>query len=390
VSDDSRSSPEMTLVECPHCKQLVPSAPFCGDCGARLMETGDRGRGRVSAYAAAPHEPVLRPSVITTLFPHLPHRHTHLFRDLLVAGIAIVGILCAFRLFSSATIAAALILPILYILYLYEAEIYEREPVLVIGATFVAGAALAVGYTLVTAHFLRPSFSPAIRDVLLYGVIYPLIAQLLMIAGPLLLLGRKHFDETLDGLTFGAASGLGFTMAAIIAGYWHTLTTTLITSGPAVDEVLRLLRLGVFGALVNASTTALITSSLWLRRSGRSRGWHGAMWRDLPAAIALAFLLQIALGVLTTVVNDLLAVVVIWGIGAAVSLVLLRIVVHHALLDEGAEHQIGEPTACPECHRLVPTMLFCPNCGVARSAAPKRRGTETQGAPDAASAGAAG
>src|SRR5207302_5334520 len=145
-------------------------------------------------------------------------------------------------------------------------------------------AALAVGYTLVTAHFLRPSFSPGARDVLLYGVVYPLIAQLLMIAGPLLLLGRKHFDETLDGLTFGAASGLGFTMAAIIAGYWHTLTTTLITSGPAVDEVLRLLRLGIFGAIVNASTTALITSSLWLRRSGRSRAWHGAIWRDTPSA----------------------------------------------------------------------------------------------------------
>jgi hypothetical protein len=141
---------------------------------------------------------------------------------------------------------------------------------------------------------------------------------------------------------------------------------------------------------VNASTKALITSSLWLRRSGRNRGWHGAIWRDTPAAIALAFLLQIALGVLTSVVNDLLGVVVIWAIGAAISLVLLRIVVHHALLDEGAEHHIGEPSACPECHHLVPTMLFCANCGVARSAAPKRRGTETTGAPDAASAGASG
>jgi RsiW-degrading membrane proteinase PrsW (M82 family) len=390
MSDDPRPKPDMNLVECPHCHQLVPSGPFCGDCGAHLMEAGEQARGRVSAYAAAPHEPVARPSVITTLFPHLPHRHTHLFRDLLIAGIAIVGVLCAFRLFSSATIAAALILPILYIIYLYEAEVYEHEPLLVIGATFVAGAALAIGYTLVSAHFLRASITPNVGDVLLYGVVYPLIAQLLMMAGPLLLLGRKHFDETLDGLTFGAASGLGFTMASIIAGYWHTLTTTLVSSGPAVDEVLRLLRLGIFGAIVNASTTALATSSLWLQRNGRSRGWHGAIWRDTPAAIALAFLLQIALGVLTTVVNDLLAVVVIWGIGAAISLVLLRIVVHHDLLDEGAEHQIGEPSACAECHHLVPTMLFCPNCGVARSAAPKGRATATHTAPDTASAGASG
>jgi rRNA maturation endonuclease Nob1 len=60
-----------------------------------------------------------------------------------------------------------------------------------------------------------------------------------------------------------------------------------------------------------------------------------------------------------------------WGIAAAVLIVYLRLVLHHALLEEGAEHEVGPVAECTECHRMVPTMLFCPACGAARSASPK-------------------
>ncbi|MBV9100745.1 MAG: PrsW family intramembrane metalloprotease [Candidatus Dormibacteraeota bacterium] len=364
--------PELTLETCHHCGELVPVGAFCGNCGAHLAEPGAGARRRLHAYAAAPHEPVLRPLLISTLFPHLPHRHTHLFRDMLLGGIVLVAILCAVRVFAAATVAAAVLLPILYLLYLFEVEVYEREPLLVVLTTFVAGAALGVGFALVTQHFAVATLHPRPDTVLVQGVLFPVIAQLLMLAGPLLLLGRPRFDETLDGLTFGAASALGFTMAAIVAGSWHTLTAPLVGSGVAIDDALRLLQRAVFGAAVNAGSTAVITSALWLRRSGRRRGWHGAIWRELPVLVGLAFAVQILLGILSQVITDQLGVVVAWGIGAGVMLVALRVVVHHALLDEGAEHEIGQPSACAECHRLVPTMLFCPACGAARSAAPKR------------------
>jgi rRNA maturation endonuclease Nob1 len=51
----------------------------------------------------------------------------------------------------------------------------------------------------------------------------------------------------------------------------------------------------------------------------------------------------------------------------------VRLVIHQALLAEGAGHEIGPDAACPECHRIVPTMLFCPSCGVARAAAKQTR-----------------
>ena len=50
----------------------------------------------------------------------------------------------------------------------------------------------------------------------------------------------------------------------------------------------------------------------------------------------------------------------------------LRLAVHNALLEEGRELEIGPTSTCPECHRLVPTMGFCPACGVNRSAAPRQ------------------
>jgi hypothetical protein len=86
----------------------------------------------------------------------------------------------------------------------------------------------------------------------------------------------------------------------------------------------------------------------------------------------VAFGAQIILGVLTYFVGPILERVVIWLIAAAVLLIWLRVVLHFALLEEGAEHlTIGPPSACPDCDRLVPTMRFCPNCGVVRAASPK-------------------
>jgi rRNA maturation endonuclease Nob1 len=60
------------------------------------------------------------------------------------------------------------------------------------------------------------------------------------------------------------------------------------------------------------------------------------------------------------------------AVTAAALLLYLRVVIHDALLVEGAEHEIGADSLCPECHRMVPTMQFCPSCGAARAAAPKQ------------------
>jgi len=71
-------------------------------------------------------------------------------------------------------------------------------------------------------------------------------------------------------------------------------------------------------------------------------------------------------------VQDLILGVVVIGVAAGALLLFLRLAIHEALLVEGAEHEIGPDSPCPECHRMVPTMAFCPACGAARAAGSKQ------------------
>ena len=113
-----------------------------------------------------------------------------------------------------ATVAAALFVPLLYLAYFYDVELYEREPLAVLGATFAAGALLGLGLSLsfapILQRYLRPLFGPRPEYVVLHGVAYPILAQALMLAGPLLLyVLRPRFDEVLVMLSDGIAARRG-------------------------------------------------------------------------------------------------------------------------------------------------------------------------------------
>jgi RsiW-degrading membrane proteinase PrsW (M82 family) len=369
MSDKAEGPP---LVACPHCESLVPTGDFCGHCGAHLVLDSRR---RTHAYAAVPSEQVAHLSIITTLFPHLPHRRGGPFRFGLVAGGALVLVLAAFHLFAPATAVAVFVLPALYLIYLYEVEVYESEPWLVISATMVVGAALGflmariVGGT-VAVKLINQDLPGAF---ILGAVLTPVLGQALMLVGPAILhANRRQFREPLDGLTFGAASALGFTLASALTQLWPLLTGPLVGTGSTVDWAIRLTRAGLLVMLINACTTALVTAALWLRRYDRRR--RSRPWRtNLGVAVAIAFGVQLLLGILLFVQHEQLLDFGILLVAALGLLLYLRLVIHDALLVEGAEHEIGPASMCPECHRIVPTMAFCPACGAARSAAPKGR-----------------
>ena len=359
------------LVTCPHCGSAVPSGDFCGHCGAHLTANSPR---RSHAFAAVPAEGVLQLAIISTLLPHLPHRRGAPFRLALLAGGALVAVLAALHLFAPATVAAVFVVPMLYLMYLYEVEVYESEPWLVIGATMVIGALLGIAFTNLSGTPLSQLQITGDRDTafLLAGIAIPVVAQALMLLGPLFLyLFRERFREPLDGLSFGAASALGFTLASALTQFWPLLTGPLVGSGSALDWAVRLTRAGLLVMLVNACTTGMVTAAIWLRRYDRRR--TGRPWRSsVLAALIVAFGVQIVLGMVTFAVPDLILNVVVLAATTALLLVWLRVIIHEALLVEGAEHEIGPDAPCPECHRVVPTMAFCPSCGAARAAASKQ------------------
>jgi hypothetical protein len=84
--------------------------------------------------------------------------------------------------------------------------------------------------------------------------------------------------------------------------------------------------------------------------------------------LIVAIAAQVVLAMLTFVISDLVEEVAIRLIATLLLLLYVRLVIHQSLLVEGAEHEIGPDAPCPECHRIVPTMAFCPSCGAARAA----------------------
>ncbi|HKW70645.1 MAG TPA: PrsW family glutamic-type intramembrane protease [Candidatus Dormibacteraeota bacterium] len=358
------------LVTCPHCGSVVPEESFCGHCGAHLTSGSTR---RTHAFTAVPSERVVRLAIISTLFPHLPRRSSGAFQVALVAGATLVILLAVFHLFAPATVAAVLLLPVLYLMYLYEVEVYETEPWLVIGATMAVGALLGIAFTTLTGGTLSELALTDDRTagLLLSGVAVPVLTQALMLAGPLFLYQfRRRFWHPLDGLTFGAASGLGFSLASSVTTFWPLLTEPLVASGSPLDWALRLIRAGLFLSLINACTTALVAASVWLHRYDRRRThpWHTSILATLVIALAV----RVAVGIAGFLTDELIVDITVLAVVAFGLLLYLRVVIHDALLVEGAEHEIGPETQCPECHQVVSTMAFCPNCGAARTAQPKR------------------
>ena len=88
--------------------------------------------------------------MISTLLPHLPHRRTAPFRVVLGASLVLLAALGLLRLTGPAIAVAVLAVPLLYLIYLYEVEVYEDEPVLLIGATFAVGLVLGIPWALIT------------------------------------------------------------------------------------------------------------------------------------------------------------------------------------------------------------------------------------------------
>jgi hypothetical protein len=366
-----RAGERPPLVTCPYCGMSVPAGDFCGHCGAHLTTASTTRR---HAFAALPSEHVAQLSIVSTLFPHLAHRRGGAFRWALVSGGAAVLLLAALHLFAPAAVMAIFLLPVLYLLYLYEVEVYEDEPWLVIGATMIAGAALGYAFTSFSGGAVSQLNLTGDKEnaFVLAGVAIPIVAQALMLAGPLFLyVLRDRFREPLDGLTFGAASALGFTLASSLTAIWPLINGPLVGSGAPLDWSLRLLRIGILVALVNASTTGIVTAAVWLQRYDRRRGGRPRTTNTL-ATLIVATGTQVVLGILSIVVSDLVAEVAIRLAATLALLLYVRLVIHQALLVEGAEHEIGPDAQCPECHRIVPTMAFCPSCGAARAAASKQ------------------
>ncbi len=266
-------------MRCDHCAHDVPDGVFCTRCGAHQGTTGESGnaKSREHRYAAHPGEHVAQPSVFTTLFPHLGHHKIHEFRWAFIVGLAGVLILYLAGLITASILVSAFLVPVLYLIYLYEAQVYRDAPATVLGFTIGGGVVAGIVVTLVERAVYNPfnfasnplgGVTISIGALLILGLIWPLIQELVKPLPALLLPNRADFPETVDGLVFGVAAGLGFSLAETLVGFSGTLATMPAQVSPA-NWIYTLATLAVFQPVLQGSATGMIVATIWRYRRGR-------------------------------------------------------------------------------------------------------------------------
>jgi hypothetical protein len=357
-------------VTCDHCGKQVPDAVFCTNCGAHqgLADHGIAAQERTQHFAAHPGEHVSQPSIFTTLFPHLGHRKLNEFRWALTLGFALIVVLVATGLLTAAVVVALLLVPTLYVVYLYEAQVYRDEPALVLGLTLGGGLILGVVVTLVAERVIGGSLGASGVPIVSYGVILAVIQLIVMPIPALLLRTRPQFGATIDGLVFGVTAGIGFAFGEGVVGYWGVFDSPFNQQDPTF-WIYPITTLALIIPLLHASTAGAITATLW--RPSRTGSGRWVSYFGIPIVLIAVIAFYAGGEILGNHGVGQLIVLLYQTALALLVVVYIRHLVHHSLMEEGQDMEY-RPIVCPHCHHHVMAAGFCPSCGVALSASPRR------------------
>jgi hypothetical protein len=362
-------------VRCPECGEDVPALQFCVRCGEALtVRRGTGPLGRRAQFAAQSDERVVAVHVLSTLFPQLPRADLATFRIVLAIGVLTLVGLSVLGLFPLALVAAELFVPLTMFLYLWDVDVYEDEPIRVLVFTaawgIIGGVIVGLAIRLLLPQGSSLLSGPTATGLLSRSVVVPLVGGAIMLAGPLVLLPYRKFNDVLDGATFGATTAVTFMAAQGLSQAADIFSSGLRPAGDPMPWIVRLLSLGVASPLIAAGVIGATAGAFWLRWRApvRDRDRLGLVGRPWVAAAGAAVVLVAA-----AAGQQLLPFVpaLIWlSLLAIVSLIWLRAVIHLGLLEEASEIPIGPPSVCPNCGRTTPTHSFCGHCGTSLRASP--------------------
>ncbi len=366
--------------DCPRCgSPNPPAARFCAACGQGLTASG-----AVRGYAANPSESVTSLAVVSTVMPYAAARAPQTYKLALAAGLAVPVVALFLGALPFALVTAAFVVPVVYIVYLYDVNMWEDEPVRVVLAAFVLSAVLGLAFTALWASVFhggdavslsRKADSFDVLALVIPGVVAPVIAVLLMLIGPVILASRPAFDDLMDGLTFGVVSGVAFAAAETLVLNWTLIKTGLDGQPDVLVWTSVILNIALLKPLVYGSAIGLAAGQF----SGLGEGFDGFTGAFLArTAEAMAWIVAFQVGLyLTGLVqgpNGLL-LGMFWALAVAAGVVLrLRVALQRALVEgamEAAARESGSKWAagleefCPECEMpLLENSLFCVVCGV--------------------------
>lgn len=380
-------------MECATCRTQNPeAASYCFRCGSSLR-AGTTGRG--AAYAVQASENVTQFALISTIMPHTNREVADNYRWALIATTVLVVALTLVGLLPAAILAAAFLVPLTYLVYIYDVNLWEDAPVPVTVGLFAFTGLLSLLISLV---FFRWVFDGQLQELLatagsargvgagglpvvpllIFAVLLPIVAEVAKQAGPLVLAGRAQFDDMIDGLTFGVASGTAYAAFETVVLFFPVFTSgELRTTDNLTLWLFIVLNHMVVKSLIYGTATGIAVAQY----SGLGEGYDGFTKRYYGGfAFAAGMNILYWLGVqLLARAPFGAALGLLWGLLIlAVLVVRVRVMLHDALLEaavEDAARQVsGKRVAaggfCPECEMaLLPGALFCIVCGTSVRAA---------------------
>jgi RsiW-degrading membrane proteinase PrsW (M82 family) len=387
-------------VECPRCGSDVPEVShFCHHCG-NDRQSGDAERKK--AYAAKPDEPVASFKLVSTIMPQGAGRQPYTYRVALGIALALTVITAALGALPVAIMIAAFAIPIVYILYLYDVNLWEDEPVPVVAAAFVVTGVLAAVFTWLWSNKVGLSIEltgenaagPSGRDLVILMLLVPVVSELIRQIGPLYLASRPRYDDLMDGLTFGVVAGVGFACFETLVLHWSWISGGFASPGSSTATWVSVVLLqGFVKPLIYGSATGLAVaefSGLGEKYDGFTPRWVAGLLQAMlvNALFQGGVYLLSFVGGRSSAIGAILGVV--WGLVLLGALIILvRTVLHKGLLEAalesaargGSNHASGELAFCSRCEMpLLPHSDFCSACGSSVRAVPKSdRGVAVQG-----------
>lgn len=369
---------------CAGCGLTVPAGMFCGCCGAELDRPEDRLHLlRPRFYAAAPGEHVAIPTIMSSVFPHLPKASRTPFRiGMVLLLIGLVG--CALlRIVGPLVVIAALGVPLLFVLYLWQSGLMRDVPGHVLVTATALGAGLGVTWVVITGGVLARSYNIPIsagfvlENLLGVGLIVSLGGAVLMVLPACvvrLLSARSQQSsrESLDGFVIGALGALAFTGAATTTRLAPQFVSGLIDNVRPMRLLVESMLYGVAAPLTAAATGGLVGILLWFRPGKRAGEHPGIVRAGLVVLSGLVAAVYTALWAIDAVRLAKWPQLALHLLMTASTLLVVRICVQLALLHEEPEPFRGDPVLCAHCDRVVPDMAFCPACGVAARASSRQ------------------
>ncbi len=382
TGDDTENpqEPPVPVTECPVCRVDVPAGEYCGLCGLPLDEHKRNGPTwlRMRAFASAPGEHLLLPSVASSLFPHLPAKSRAPFRIALLIVVVALVVFAVLRLPAALIAVAALGLPFLFVLYLHEIDAHRDIAPNILVLTAVLGIGLGVCWVLLTGAMVARSYGiplgsgVAATRLMREGLGVPLGSAILALMPAVLVRFTQPTDrEALDGFMIGALGALAFGGAATLTRLAPQFATGMIARARPMEGLL--VEAGIRGIampLTAAAAGGLIGAALWFQRPPSKADQHPGLVRAVLLSFGLIVLLvYMSLGLIDVVNMPQLLQLACHLVVAAVALLALRIGLHLALLHEAHDEvHSDQPILCPHCGHVVPDMPFCPACGAATHA----------------------